>query len=55
MENTQFWHKNVNKMNFCPRDFNDSMIFGVAAHDLYNHEIEIWSHHNICILLWQPW
>ena len=23
-----------NKMNFCPREFNDSKIFGVATHGL---------------------
>ena len=28
---------------------NDSKIFGVSAHELQNHEIKMWSHHNTCI------
>ena len=36
-------------MNFCPRQFNDSKVFGVSAYELLNHEIKIWNHHNTCI------
>ena len=27
-------------MNFCPRQFNVSKIFGVSAYELQNHEIK---------------